>query len=269
MMAKEYGRKLSIVAAMAVGLSVIALTLAPSAMAQISGTKHNLSTTGTGNAKSDESEICVFCHTPHGSATSAQVPLWNRALAAPASYTTYSDIGGGTLDGTVEDVGSISLACLSCHDGTQALDTVLNAPGSGGYNASGARIAGLTWSGSNVDAATGKLLGSIVSMLGTDLSNDHPIGIQYGGYNPGSGQIDPDFTVVTKHATLNRWWVDTSGGTAGARDKTDMILYTRNDSGSEQPYVECASCHDPHSSNNTFLRIANSGSAVCLACHDK
>ena len=41
--------------------------------------------------------------------------------------------------------------------------------------------------------------------------------------------------------------------------------------------VECGSCHDPHvesgtgtpASGQTFLRIANSGSAVCLACHNK
>ena len=36
------------------------------------------------------------------------------------------------------------------------------------------------------------------------------------------------------------------------------------------PSVECASCHDPHRADtSTFLRIANAGSAVCLACHVK
>ena len=107
----------------------------------------------------------------------------------------------------------------------------------------------------------------MVSNLGTDLTNDHPVGVQYGGFDPGTGQIDADFTAVTKHATLDRWWVDTTGGTAG-RDKTDMVLYTR-DNGGNQPFVECGSCHDPHSTNSLFLRITNSASEVCLACHNK
>jgi len=249
-----------------------ALLLPSAANAQIASTKHNLSSSGvTGNNISNQSEICVFCHTPHGGDTSAAVPLWNRALAAPSTYKTYSDIGGGTLDGTVLPVGSVSLACLSCHDGTQALDTVINAPGSGGYNPAGARITGVTWTGTRIDTATGKLLGNVVSNLGTDLSNDHPIGIQYGGFNPGTGQIDPDFVPPTKSplAGVNRWWVDTPQGSAGKRDKTDMILYTRTNGGADQPFVECASCHDPHSSNALFLRVSNTGSGVCLSCHTK
>ncbi|NOY62352.1 MAG: cytochrome c3 family protein, partial [Gammaproteobacteria bacterium] len=40
--------------------------------------------------------------------------------------------------------------------------------------------------------------------------------------------------------------------------------------GEPQPYVECASCHDPHVDYNpTFLRIDPSGSRVCLTCHAK
>ncbi len=42
--------------------------------------------------------------------------------------------------------------------------------------------------------------------------------------------------------------------------------------------VECASCHDPHGVPSggagstfkpTFLRVANTGSALCLTCHTK
>lgn len=33
--------------------------------------------------------------------------------------------------------------------------------------------------------------------------------------------------------------------------------------------VECESCHDPHdNSKQHFLRMANTGSALCFACHD-
>jgi predicted CXXCH cytochrome family protein len=252
----------------------IALLLTSTAYAGISGSKHDLSSTGGGPNKTDQGEICVFCHTPHGSDTTAAVPLWNRVLANPSTYTTYDSLGTSTLDGlgaggtTSLTVGSVSLACLSCHDGTQAMDTVLNAPGSGKYSATGTSM-GATWSGANQTA--GKLSAGIITNLGTDLTNDHPVGIQYGGFKAdGSNKIDPDFVDVVKMAGKNQWWVDTSSGTGGKREKTDMVLYTRDVSGTPQPFVECATCHDPHvTTNGTFLRIANTGSAVCLACHVK
>jgi predicted CXXCH cytochrome family protein len=239
-------------------------------------TKHNLSSTGTGINKSNETEICVFCHTPHGANTQAQAPLWNKATNT-GTYTTYADTGSGSLDGGILAVGSVSLACLSCHDGTQALDTVINAPGSGGFNAAGARIPGVTWTGANVDPTTGRLTATAVTNLGTDLSNDHPVGIVYGGYNPGTGVIDPDFIAPTKHQTLNRWWVTTQGNNPATRSKSDLALYTRSGTAANNgvtytnaPFVECASCHDPHSTNPLFLRVDNTkGSAVCLSCHTK
>ena len=49
------------------------------------------------------------------------------------------------------------------------------------------------------------------------------------------------------------WWVDT-GATTGTREKTDMLLYSRDDltAGQFEPFVECGSCHDPHNSS-TFV----------------
>jgi len=274
-------------------LTMIAMALggSPAAQAGISTTKHNLGSTGTGtNSFSGTAELCVFCHTPHGADSSAAVPLWNRKMAAPATYQTYNSLGTSSLDGATAPVGSVSLACLSCHDGTQAMNVMINQPGSGGYNANGAALAG-TWSGAN---QTGGLIGAnLITNISPDLRNDHPIGIQYGGGMPAGGAYtqgtiadgalkDPDFKGLS-YANLNGqsvWWVDT--GTAG-RQKTDMMLYTRIDSDAvdrsgavvsgalagAQPFVECASCHDPHSDNPTFLRIANTGSAVCLSCHIK
>lgn len=268
------------------------------ATAGIANTKHNLgSSPGPAsrvNSFDGTGEICVFCHTPHGSDTSAAVPLWNRVLSAPTTYTTYNSLGTSSLDGATAPVGSVSLACLSCHDGTQAMNVMINQPGSGGYNAAGAALPGL-WTGANQTA--GKISAGLITMIDKDLKNDHPIGIQYGG-GPKAGTVpaapadytkslfrDADFNDA-KSALLNGqsvWWVDTSPGVAGSREKTDMLLYTRTGASSvapdgtvtvaaltgAQPFVECASCHDPHSENTTFLRIANTGSAVCLSCHIK
>jgi len=280
------------------------LALSGPATAGIADTKHNLGS-GPGpagrNTVSDTAEICVFCHTPHGGSTDAPVPLWNKRLSstpgAPAgggSYITYASLNTPSLDGTVAPVGSISVACLSCHDGTQAMDNVINAPGSGGVVANGGDgtndgTAGRAWtwtSPGNTVNAEGRLI-SGAAALGTDLSNDHPIGIQYcGGGLTGSGGTvsgtckDGDFKPVqTQDLNGNQiFWVDTGGG---GKQRTDLPLYQRA-TGGLGPMVECASCHDPHVSKDqagpagtsqvageTFLRISNASSAVCTACHVK
>ena len=246
--------------------------------AEVETTRHNLSSSSQiagANSFSGTAAVCVFCHTPHGGSTSAAVPLWNRTLALPDSYTTYATLNSATIEGATAPVGSVSIACLSCHDGTQAMDSVLNEPGSGTTNATfGAGV----WSGANQTA--GQIGAGLVTNLGQDLSNDHPIGIQYGGggitsTTPAAATNDPDFA-TPETVDLNGtqvWWVDSETTPNGTREKTDMLLYTRSvagiDGGALQPFVECASCHDPHTSNATFLRTSNDGSAVCLACHNK
>jgi len=258
-------------------LFAAALSGSGTALAGIADTKHNLGSTGPGNTVSDTDEICVFCHTPHGASQDVNAPLWNKAIA-PVTYDSYSST---TLDGETASVGHVSLACLSCHDGTQAMDNIVNSPGSGGYDPTGGGTNGLgyTWTGSGIDTTTGKMLPASSAYIGPDLTNDHPIGIQYGGggiteNTPTAATNDTDFNAPESSTIdgLTSWWVDTSAGVAGIRNKTDMILYTRVDfqSGLQEPSVECASCHDPHTSDNaTFLRISNSESGVCLACHTK
>lgn len=282
-------------------LAVVLVGAQANAQVGIKGTRHNLSSTntfGTGNANfvssADTAEVCVFCHTPHQSNTSVQAPLWNKATLPSASYTTYSSTNSSTLDGEVLAVGSVSLACLSCHDGTQAMDNIINAPGSGGLNVTGGGADGLaySWTGSPRADVTGKLTG--VAALGQNLVDDHPIGIAYCGGGPNAASPtalcnDRDF-VAPSNGTVNGtqvFWVNTTGGNAN-REKTDMILYNRTfttavngGSAGAGPSVECASCHDPHVAQGdtaaasgqvagaTFLRISNAGSAVCLACHVK
>lgn len=273
------------------GLVVLATGLlsSPQALAQVKDTKHNLGSSNaiTGANKytgaGSTAEVCVFCHTPHGSNVTAKLPLWNRTLGT-ATYTTYASLGTTTLEGKTAPVGSVSLACLSCHDGTQAINVMNNTPGSGTAALTGTWEAGT----GSVDTTTGIFKSNAIANIGGELKNDHPIGIQYAGGPTGAMPSaesaytntmfnDPAFK-DTKSALLNGnpvWWVDTTGGTTG-RDKTDMQLYARTDavSGSTtlsgtQPFVECASCHDPHTNKPLFLRIENTGSAVCLACHIK
>jgi len=251
---------------------------------------HDLTDLSVGNT--DNAEICVYCHTPHGARTDIAAPLWNKPTGTGVTYQRYDSTFSTTIDGEVLAVGSVSIACLTCHDGTQAMDSVINAPGSGTANNT---IGG----GGIAD------IGTAVTNLGTDLTNDHPIGILYGGFATGTAaQVDPDFKgsnaglSTTGAGNSQRWWVDVANGVladnttpftgvSGTREKTDMILYTRAFTGGSKPAVECASCHDPHAGNGTgaaggptgrtpdlgsnvnFMRISNTGSSVCLACHVK
>src|SRR5690242_1208429 len=53
--------------------------------------KHNLSATSQAAIRATtETEVCVFCHTPHHGTKEA--PLWNRASAG----TTYTPYGSST-----------------------------------------------------------------------------------------------------------------------------------------------------------------------------
>jgi hypothetical protein len=67
-------------------------------------------------------------------------------------------------------------------------------------------------------------------------------------------------------------YFDTNGNSRA--DSNEIRLYNTG----EGYEVECASCHDPHGVpsagpgsvfNATFLRVTNTGSAVCLSCHTK
>ncbi|HYH22163.1 MAG TPA: cytochrome c3 family protein [Azospirillum sp.] len=248
----------------------------------IRNTKHNLSsmtiTNDTrNNASNTVGEVCVFCHTPHGSSTTAAAPLWNRKIDASKQYDLYK--GNGAFDGasTIGFIASsVSLACLSCHDGTQAMDTVLNAPGSGKYDAGGFAINGGWKSPSGSGAQSGGMLTGVANLGGAngkDLTNDHPVGMEYAKWAGATRTLDADFKEAVRLGTKDIWYVESGKGDANTRDKKDMWLYTRDSTNSTltaaTPYVECASCHDPHEETSTFLRIPNTNSDVCLTCHTK
>jgi predicted CXXCH cytochrome family protein len=147
-------------------LLVVCMVLVASAAfaATIVGTKHDLSTAGAGTAlPNTNQEICVFCHTPHNADATPLAPLWSHTSTTVATYQTYTN-DFGTLQGAIGQPGSVSKACLSCHDGTVAVGQI----GSGRYT--GLRAAGTYAAGAFM---TG------LALFSADLSNDHPIGIVY------------------------------------------------------------------------------------------
>lgn len=269
-------------------------------------------------ARNNYGEICVYCHTPHGANTQIKAPIWNRTINT-GEYIIYDKLR--TLNRPIGQPGANSLTCLSCHDGTIAIDSIINMPGSGGYNANQQTLATVdkawldTWpnrllSGaptgspglghlemgveiadpSNPPSQTGSgnkctlchntddvgLPDFKAFVIGTNLRNDHPIGILFPDtFGPGIDFNQPTGTVVGKMK-----YFDKNGNSHP--DTNEPRLY---DTG-EGPEVECASCHDPHGIPingpgsdfiPSFLRVSNgnvntgegTSSGLCLTCHDK
>ncbi len=241
-----------------IGLAAGMFITSSSFAASIVGSKHDLSTGGAAQSvATTETSVCVFCHTPHGADTAAPAPLWNKKLPAAATFTNYTS---STLDGTADITGSVSLACLSCHDGSQAMDSVINKPGTGGYLATGLQT---------IDGTIGVMTGAPVPVIGTDLSNDHPVSVEYAGggavWSSSYGLNDAAYADSAFKAITYDPATDKTATTANS-----LPLYEKTVGASQLAMVECASCHDPHdNANGTFLRVSNAASAVCTSCHVK
>ncbi|NMF90496.1 cytochrome c3 family protein [Aromatoleum petrolei] len=266
----------------------------------IGNTRHNLTQRPTdGSAlnagmmdayRNDYQQVCVYCHTPHAANTNISAPLWNRTVRT----TTYTLYNQQTLSQDATQPGPNSLTCLSCHDGQTAVDSIVNMPGSGGYNgalaldpsAATAETLLDTWrrNGGDPDAVTHQGLNSDpnsetsclschspgktaaatnfqVFAIGTDLTNDHPVGVKL--------PAGSDWNVPTGTYQNIRFF-DKDGD--NRPDKDELRFY---DSGNGYE-VECASCHDPHGVPGTtstflptFLRVTADGSQICMTCHVK
>lgn len=196
------------------------------ASADIANSAHDFTQAGGFNIGG---EVCEACHTPHNAdaaVASSAAPLWDHEVTG-ATFTTYSgyDLTGG---GSAPQPAGTSLMCLSCHDGTVALDNY----------------------GSVTNGST-FMTGS--TLVGTDLSNDHPIGIPYTATEiAADGELQP---------LNNQYIVPVAGG-------TDTVLSGLLSNGTT---VECSSCHDVHAKNTAakLTKVDNSGSKLCLACHAK
>jgi len=142
-------------------IALAGIVIAGSAWAGITGSKHDLRTT------LGISEICVVCHAPHNAVDAAASgltysPLWNHEVTT-ATFTLYNS---ATLDHTPGQPDGVTKLCLSCHDGSVAIDNY------GG-----------------VTTGTNFVTGS--ARLGTDLSNDHPVSFLYDAVASADNGIQP------------------------------------------------------------------------------
>lgn len=266
----------------------------------IGNTRHNLTqrqVAGGGpegvfmdRTRNDYAEVCVYCHTPHGANRTTTAPLWNRTMVA-TTYQTYDLLATPGITQPIGQPGAASLTCLSCHDGQTAVDSIINMPGAGRHSAAQETAQNNAFLDTWVNprgpdttshgrigtecmachsAASGGPLGATdftAFVIGTDLRNDHPVGIRF----PPTAGDGTDFKDPPRKETRLAYF-DTNGNQRA--DAGEVRLYNSG----EGYEVECASCHDPHGVPSagpdsefhpTFLRISNAGSGVCLSCHTK
>ncbi|HFQ13954.1 MAG TPA: hypothetical protein ENK40_04075, partial [Gammaproteobacteria bacterium] len=243
-------------------LLLVATRLPAATVSDIANTVHNLSSSGPGNVTAtSESQICVFCHTPHDAEQVPAAPLWNRSLSGQ-TYTTYDSASMDAVG--LDQPGGSSKLCLSCHDGTLALGAVNVLDGQTNVTID---LTGTSVSG-GMPPGSGSLTG-FTRDLGTNLTNDHPVSFPYDSALAASdGELrDP---AVTPHIG-NR--------VAGVRPPLVPL---------ENDQLQCVSCHDPHirdaagAVNIKFLRLNRfqvsnplggnfdqDNDMICLACHDK
>ena len=104
---------------------IIGFFLSGSASAQLQGDvlgSHNLSPGGPSQVQGTSSAACLYCHAPH-SGIGGNTPLWSQSL----SVQTYSMYSSSTAQNSASQPvsGGPSSLCLSCHDGTVAVGTLV------------------------------------------------------------------------------------------------------------------------------------------------
>jgi predicted CXXCH cytochrome family protein len=206
------------------GLLVTALVITPSQVmaGTISGSAHDFSISAWSGGK-----ICVACHVPHNAMASVTAaPLWNHTVTTQV-YTVYSS---STLKAVMGQPAAYSKLCLSCHDGTVAVDS---------YN-----------------GATGTTFISTANKLGTDLNVHHPTSFLYDTALAAakSALFDPAAKVVTIGA--------------GAQTRTGTISSVMLYSGQVECST-CHDVHNTFTATTTgLLKISMSRSAMCFTCHN-
>ncbi len=203
---------------------------------------------------------CQICHIPHGApdasgVTGAGAPLWNHHPSLNSSYVTYSQGNSATFNalGLTATLGS-TVACLSCHDGSMAVNQSYSAAYPSANAVSTSTTAGYyvpTWAVVTASGTTGPWTG--VSGPGpysgrSDLTHMHPVGVSYVAALAADPTLQPLPAAGTVFAQMLK-----------GPNKT----------------VECASCHDIHAvigasataTHNLIVDVNNS--ALCQTCHQQ
>ena len=235
----------------------------------IIGSPHDFSQRTTWNTDpANPATVCGVCHTPHH-ANPTTGPLWGHDLVSGGTWQMYANgvsPGAAIKYSPASAPTGSSLACLSCHDGSIALNaygsaSAPNRTGSAEYVTNGAAI-------------------SFDQGLHQNLTHSHPISFSYQ-------------SIVGTGPTQDKWIYDSANpvltptaGSPGFVYGNDMSIagFLLNKAGN----VECNSCHDVHNQEGSPYNIVNNphlvkingtapnsvnglqtGSLLCRSCHHK
>jgi len=223
----------------------------------INGTVHDLRPTNPGlnydaNPADYKTRICIYCHAPHHAyrpntagangtgplapADYTYLPLWNHKVTGQAFIPYYNgpdapQSGPKASQAIVnfDKIGAVSLLCLSCHDGTVAVNEYGNA---------------------TQDAKSQSSGGGMIAdqyKIGKDgnLSNHHPIGFTWV-----DAAQDPEIA-------------DPSVAAFGSLMVAD-VLYN-----GKMECSTCHNVHNKNNTGEKLLHISDANSNLCLTCHLK
>lgn len=234
--------------ALTLALATVVLGSPLAARAGIVGSPHDFSGETWNIVPSDKNSTCGVCHQPHH-ADSSVVPLWIHTTTTPGQFTMYNTntVPASKMVAAVDSTpGGVSLACLSCHDGTVAVNS----------------YAGGLKGGTSVTITNS-------ANLGVNLTHTHPISFTYdSALATADGFLnDPATSVLTP---------DTGSFSHGSDISIKGFLLNGGNR------LECSACHDVHNQQGTPFDITTNpklvkivgtqsgkGSLLCRSCHIK
>ena len=219
---------------------------------------HDLRATGAGGTGTGvlgpSYALCNYCHVAHKFAADAQygglgqngagVLLWNHTLSSDTTYTVYSSWTLQSTPHSLQTTGNInadlnnpSILCMSCHDGTVAINSTYTGVIGPGFGSTPVYFA---------QSATG--LSYVINPA--DANKTHPVDMIY------------DATVAANAG------MKVPAGGLGVDVNTTSAVIPLFKGG----YMECSTCHEPHTNTHLLFRnfsavyTATNGS-WCLYCH--
>jgi len=243
-------------------LTVVAATFATvTVRANVIGSPHDFSGEAWNVRTADPNTVCGVCHTPHHADTTLG-PLWNHSASAIGGFTMYGNPVNGVGGAPGANVkfttpgapNATSLACLSCHDGTVAINS---------YGVDG--VQGLQ---GGIDVRV-----PFKANLTQNLTHSHPISFTYDNalFQADKWLNDPDNTTVQAPVSSEVAF------NAPVSMNLNRFLLNGNHT------VECSSCHDVHAQEGSAFSLQNNpnlvkiigvdangnGSLLCRSCHNK
>jgi predicted CXXCH cytochrome family protein len=203
-----------------------------------------------------EDGLCVFCHTPHKGASS--LLLWNHQFSTQA-YSWKDVTDGKTTGGTnyptnLQTWSGSTRKCLSCHDGTVSVGLL--------YWSNASANPSVVMAGPDQSGGVLSNTAYVIPQAGDrgDLMGNHPVGVPY---SYGNQPATYNGITTGPDVRLAQWNPAPTG----------VKIFGAGGGGAPVPGsagIECASCHDPHGTGNTFfLRVTKASSQLCLTCHLK